>query len=78
MSDVIVTPVPGIATIIVTEQSPSAVVITSIEQGPPGPVGDALGAFLVSKQFSELDTMQAKIAARQNLELQQIDCGVFL
>ena len=35
-------------------------------------------AFRVSNRFSELDTPQAKIQARVNLELQSIDCGEFL
>jgi|GEM_PF-3276470 hypothetical protein len=38
----------------------------------------ALGMFGIANRFSELDTAQAKTEARQNLELQSIDCGEFL
>lgn len=44
----------------------------------PGGGGTIDGAFLVANRFSELDSPQAKAAARANLELQTIDCGVFL
>lgn len=33
--------------------------------------------FQTQNRFSELDTEQKKIEARQNLELQNIDCGEF-
>lgn len=48
------------------------------ECGEPGPPGDASGAFLVMNRLAELDTPQAKVDARENLELQHIDCGEFL
>ena len=49
--------------------------------GPPGPAGAdgvVLGAFMVVNRFSELDTGQARIDARTNLELNHIDCGEYL
>lgn len=46
--------------------------------GPRGPPGGAEGAFLIVNRFAELDTAQAKTDARTHLELQAIDCGVFL
>lgn len=47
-------------------------------QGDPGPIGDAGGALLVTNRLNEFSTAQMKIEARTNLELQHIDCGVFL
>ena len=35
------------------------------------------GALLIANRLSELDTPEAKVAARQNLELQDIDGGTF-
>ncbi len=65
------------AVAVVSPESDERVSVIS-EVGPPGPAGDAGGAFLVAGRFSELDTPQAKTEARENLELQAIDCGVFL
>lgn len=46
--------------------------------GPPGPVGDANGAFLVSNRFSEIAEDEiAKVHARLNLGVQNIDGGTF-
>lgn len=47
-------------------------------KGDPGPIGDAGGALLVTNRLNEFSTAQMKIEARTNLELQHIDCGVFL
>lgn len=42
------------------------------------PASNGSAAFLIANRFSELDTQDAKTQARQNLDLQSIDCGVFL
>jgi hypothetical protein len=39
--------------------------------------GSLAGALLIANRLSELDTPEAKVAARQNLELQDIDGGTF-
>lgn len=55
--------------------------VVSVE-GVPGPPGtgsiDSDKFFQVDLKFAELNTPQKKIDARTNLELQDIDCGVFL
>ena len=43
--------------------------------GATGPINTE--SFLIASRFSELSTQQARIEARQNLELQDIDCGTF-
>ena len=46
--------------------------------GEPGPVGDANGAFLVNNRFSEIAEDEiAKVQARLNLGVQNIDGGTF-
>lgn len=52
-------------------------IIVSAEQGPPGISINPADYFQTVNNFSELDTEQKKITARQNLELQYIDCGTF-
>lgn len=52
-------------------------IIVSAEQGPPGVSINPVDYFQTVNSFSELDTEQKKIEARQNLELQYIDCGTF-
>jgi len=47
-------------------------------QGSHGPIGDASGALLVTNRLNEFSTSQMKIEARTNIELEHIDCGVFL
>lgn len=42
------------------------------------PASHPEGAFMVANRLSELTTPQSKVDARTNLELQHIDCGVFL
>ena len=44
---------------------------------PVGGVSVPVGAFMVANRLSELDTPEAKAAARANLELQNIDGGTF-
>ena len=46
------------------------------DQGPPGD-GNLDEYFFIPNAFSELDTSQKRATARNNLELQYIDCGVF-
>lgn len=49
-------------------------------RGPQGPGGGdpAAGDFLATaNRLSEFDTPAAKAAARTNLQLENIDCGVF-
>lgn len=62
-------------TVILENAVPS--IIISAEQGPPGTSVNPSDYFQTVNNFSELDTEQKKIAARQNLELQYIDCGTF-
>lgn len=59
-----------------TEQLTLTALSTPGPQGPPGSAGDGT-YFQVSNRFSELDDSQKKTEARQNLELQYIDCGTF-
>jgi hypothetical protein len=47
-------------------------------QGEPGPIGTADGAFLVVNRFAEIaDNETAKVQARLNLGVQNIDGGTF-
>lgn len=78
MTDVILTPVPGPTKIITSTGATAQVITASGPPGPPGPPGTVDGAFMIVNRFSELETPQAKTAARINLELQAIDCGEFL
>jgi len=53
-------------------------IVAVAEQGPPGTVGDAGGAFLVNNRFNEIAADEtAKQAARANLGLAVIDGGTF-
>lgn len=52
--------------------------IESVEISKQGPPGPSVPAFLIALRFSELDTPDARVAARANLELDHIDCGEFL
>ena len=46
--------------------------------GEPGPAGDANGAFLVNNRFNEIAEDEiAKVQARLNLGVQNIDGGTF-
>lgn len=64
---------------VVLEQSePEELIVTEAVQGPPGPPGDASGAFLVANRFGEIAADEtAKQAARANLGLTVIDGGTF-
>lgn len=64
------------STTVVTETVVPSIII-SAAQGPPGTSVNPSDYFQTVNNFSELDTEQKKIAARQNLELQYIDCGTF-
>jgi hypothetical protein len=46
-------------------------------KGDSGEIANAANFFQVANRFSELDTNEKKVAARQNLDLQIIDCGEF-
>lgn len=59
--------------IILTEVAGPVTIISEI-----GDPSDLSSALLIVNRLSELDTPQAKIDARTNLELQHIDCGEFL
>ena len=62
---------------IVVVQETTSVIVSSGEQGAPGTSILPSDYFQTANRFSELDTDQKKIEARQNLELQYIDCGTF-
>lgn len=78
MTDVIVTMAASTADVIISAGAVAQVITESGPPGPPGPAGTVDGAFMIVNRLSELDTPQAKTTARINLELQAIDCGVFL
>ena len=63
-------------TTVVTETVVPSIII-SAAQGPPGTSINSSDYFQTANRFNELDTEQKKIEARQNLELQYIDCGTF-
>lgn len=73
MSDTIIVIQPSAPVIIETAAADPVVIEAAGPQGPPGP-SDALR---IPNRLAEFDTPQAKVAARINLELQAIDCGVF-
>lgn len=54
--------------------------IRFVYAGSPGRDGivDTAGALMVTNRLSEFDSPQSKVGARTNLELEHIDCGVFL
>lgn len=62
---------------VLIEQTPPAEIIVIAEQGPAGAGANPADYFQTANNFSELDTSEKKIAARENLELQYIDCGTF-
>ena len=63
---------------IIIEVDTDVEVLEVAEQGPPGPVGDAGGAFLVNNRFNEIAADEtAKQDARTNLGLATIDGGTF-
>lgn len=47
------------------------------EKGPAGESANVDNLFQIINNFSELNTAEKKAAARENLELQYIDCGTF-
>ncbi len=55
-------------------------VVAAGPPGPPGPAGaiNADGALLTVNRLSEFNSAQSRIDARTHLELEHIDCGVFL
>jgi len=55
-------------------------VLHVVASGPPGPAGaiNADGALLTVNRLSEFDSAQSRVDARTHLELEHIDCGVFL
>ena len=63
--------------VIYQEVTETFIIEAVADQGPPGPSVNPADYFQTANNFSELDTEQKKIAARQNLELQYIDCGTF-
>ena len=87
MSTPVVTVETGMP-VTVTVSTPSEVRVvhlyTAGPQGPrglpgvPGPAGDANGAFLVNNRFNEIAEDEiAKVQARLNLGVQNIDGGTF-
>lgn len=65
-------------TVEVGDSGASVVVRAPGPQGPPGAGGTPLeNVFQVTNRFSELTTSQARVEARQSLELQYIDGGEF-
>jgi hypothetical protein len=62
---------------IVVVNETTSVIVAGGEQGPPGPSINPADYFQTANRFSELDTQEKKVEARQNLELQYIDCGTF-
>ena len=65
-------------TVQVGDNGASVVVRAPGPQGPPGSASiEAAGFFQVANRFAELTTTQARVEARQSLELQYIDGGEF-
>ena len=62
---------------VILQEEVISVIIAPAEQGPPGTGINVDDFFQVANNFSELDTAEKKVAARENLELQYIDCGTF-
>lgn len=46
-------------------------------KGDSGEIANAANFFQTANKFAELDTNEKKVQARQNLELQIIECGEF-
>jgi hypothetical protein len=51
---------------------------THLLSSVPVVLAPSSGALLVANRLSEFDTTQMKVDARSSLELEHIDCGVFL
>jgi hypothetical protein len=62
---------------IVVINETTSVIVAGGGQGPPGASINPTDYFQTANRFSELDTQEKKVEARQNLELQYIDCGTF-
>lgn len=72
------------STVIISESSSiivstvtDSIILAVAEQGPPGTSVNPDDYFQTMNKFSELNTPDKKAEARQNLELQYIDCGTF-
>jgi GTPase SAR1 family protein len=66
----------GVASPTGTGDAFQAVLLTEAEEIHPSFV-NLSSTFQVNSRLAELDTPQKKLEARENLELQNIDCGEF-